>query len=94
MTGNRATLVDIGEAVLVCEARMTVTDVIPQEIGAVITVFWVTGGRTPRTLINILCTILTLPLCLTGAAVVGQVTDLGTGRYSVVFLTGTRVTGT
>ena len=63
MTGNRATLVDIGEAVLVCEARMTVTDVIPQEIGAVITVFWVTGGRTPRTLINILCTILTLPLC-------------------------------
>ena len=63
MTGNRATLIDIGEAVLVCEARMTVTDVIPQEIGAVITVFLVTWGRTPRTLINILCTILTLPLC-------------------------------
>lgn len=79
MAGDRATLVDVGEAVLVGEAWVTVTDVVPLDIGTVVGVVGVTRGRTAGTLIYILGTVLTLPFCFTGAGVVGQIVDLCTG---------------
>lgn len=79
MAGDRATLVDVGEAVLVGEAWVTVTDVVPLDIGTVVGVVGVTRGRTAGTLIYILCTVFTLPFCFTGAGVVGQIAVLCTG---------------
>lgn len=61
MAGDRATLVDVGEAVFVREAWVTVTDVVPLDIGTVVGVVGVTRGRTAGTLIYILGTVLTLP---------------------------------
>lgn len=61
VAGDRATLVDVGEAVFVGEAWVTVTDVVPLDIGTVVSVVGVTRGRTAGTLIYILCTVLTLP---------------------------------
>lgn len=54
MAGDRATLVDVGEAVFVGEAWVTVTDVVPLDIGTVVGVVGVTRGRTAGTLIYIL----------------------------------------
>lgn len=54
MAGDRATLVDVGEAVFVGEAWVTVTDVVPLDIGTVVGVVRVTRGRTAGTLIYIL----------------------------------------
>lgn len=54
MAGDRATLVDVGEAVLVGEAWVTVTNVVPLDIGTVVGVVRVTRGRTAGTLIYIL----------------------------------------
>lgn len=78
MAGDRATLVDVGEAILVGEAWVTVTDVVPLDIGTVVGVVEVTRGRTAGTLIYILCTVLTLPFCFTGTGVVGQIAVLFT----------------
>lgn len=61
MAGDRATLVDVSEAVFVGEARVTVTDVVPLDIGTVVGVVGVTRGRTAGTLIYILGTVFTLP---------------------------------
>lgn len=61
VAGDRATLVDVGEAIFVGEAWVTVTDVVPLDIGTVVGVVGVTRGRTAGTLIYILCTVLTLP---------------------------------
>lgn len=61
MAGDRATLVDVGEAVFVGEAWVTVTDVVPLDIGTVVGVVEVTRGRTAGTLIYILGTVFTLP---------------------------------
>lgn len=79
MAGHGATLVDVGEAVLVGEAGVTVTDIVPLDIGTVIGVVGLTRGRTAGALIYILCTVFTLPFCFTGAGVVGQVAVLFTG---------------
>lgn len=61
VAGDRATLVNVDEAVFVGEAWVTVTDVVPLDIGTVVGVVGVTRGRTAGTLIYILCTVLTLP---------------------------------
>lgn len=79
MAGDRVTLIDVGGAVLVGEAGVTVTDVVPLDIGTVIGVVGVTRGRTAGAFIYILCTVFTLPFCFTGAGVVGQVAVLFTG---------------
>lgn len=54
VAGDRATLVDVGRAILVGEAWVTVTDVVPLDIGTVVGVVEVTRGRTAGTLIYIL----------------------------------------
>lgn len=61
VAGDRATLVDVGRAILVGEAWVTVTDVVPLDIGTVVGVVGVTRGRTAGTLIYILWTVFTLP---------------------------------
>lgn len=61
VAGHGATLVDVGEAVLVREAGVTVTDIVPLDIGTVIGVVGLTRGRTAGALVYILCTVFTLP---------------------------------
>lgn len=61
VAGDRVTLIDVGGAVLVGEAGVTVTDVVPLDIGTVIGVVGVTRGRTAGAFVYILCTVFTLP---------------------------------